>query len=718
MPKSKNDMPEIKPDQDYALRPQTPEEREKWVGQDVPEFKIKLDLTEEQQARLKEQVFLEFEALKEERRQLKLEEKWKERDAQYDGQLAPIQQLDFQIDVRESKIKVDAVVRALMEAFLPDSGDIVDVSPRPEAGRKDGFAIAEKQQQFIDFSMDEEIRPEVDLRKIATCASKKYVGIGKISWDLNTQFRRREEHWEGKLAQVGTNPDGSAVYVNEGLNNFLSMYPDAPKRYPKQVAKLAKGESIDIVVQYKEQVSNNPVQQYVPIEDFYVRNCCNYNRGLASEHLIGERKRYSYWELKKLEREEEWENIEKLFENGDETVNAEKKDKAYMTKEYKVMEFTTYFRINPDDEDETKVKCWFDEGKKTFLAAFQYFYYSIDCDYIGYWLTINDKGFYGDAESLMFDLRDTHIAQDALISLLLQAIYVRNIITPITHQGSEVEQMFLDHEFKSGKPLVVGDELIDDVNKALAFVQWPSMDMNGGLVMLEKLKRIGSDVSRVADLVTGGESNLDPSAPASKTIALLQQSGVGIKDYIRTFLPSFNSFAASILQLYYQMSTEDRKYRIRSKSKNVTGKNVFDSIKREEMVVKTFVQARAAAFAFDKVNEKREAMAAYQVLMENPYTARQPKVLYKALKTFLGTFGGQWKAMSETDLPTQEQFDQQQLMTAVKAVALLVQQAKQQAQVTGVEPNMDEIVGKAPTAITEAQAVEYNPALAEEGAKK
>jgi len=693
-------------DADYALRNKTPEEKQKWEEQETAEYRIKLKLNDTQKDALIAQSFLEFEAIKDERAAKGLETAWKDRDAQYDGQLAPVTGLDFAIDVRESKIKVDSVVRALTEAFLPDGGDMVDVAPRPETARQDGWTIAEKQQQFIGFAMDEEIKPEVALRKIATSAAKKFVGIGKLCWAFKQEKRRREEHWEGKITPVGVDPSGAVIGDNEGLRNFLAMYPDAPVRYKAQVIKLAQGKSIDIVVQYKEAIKNNPDLKYIKVEDFFVRNDCNYNDGLTSEHLIGERQKYTYWELKKMEAEGEFENVDALF-NIPEGENA---GNDYKTKTYDVMEFTTYMKLNEGDEDETKVKWWAGEENKCFLGAIIYPYYGIDSDYIGYWITSNDKGFYGDAESMMFDLRDTHIAQDALISLMLQSIYIRNVITPVVREGSQAEQMFLDHEFKTGKPIPV-DDLTDDVNKAFDYVKWPATDTNGGLVMLEKMKRIGSDVSRVSDLVTGGESEIDPNAPAAKTIALLQQSGIGIKDYIRTFLPSFNLFASNLLLLYYQMSTEDRMYRIRAKSKQVTGKDVFQAIKREEMIIKTNIQSRAGAFAFDKVNEKREAMAAYQLVTQNPYTMRQPKVLYKALKTFLSTFGGRWKTMGETDLPSPEEFDQQQMQIAVQALQAMFQKVMQASKTTGVAPDVQSVLQGAPEAITKAQAESYNPEL-------
>jgi hypothetical protein len=703
------DLPEIPIDADFSIRNKTKEEKENWNALEIGEFKVKIDLTPDQQKELEEAAFLEFDALKAEREELGLEKKWEALQAQYDGQLAPIKAIDFAIDVRESKIKVDSIVRAAKEAFFPEDGSVVDVAPRPETARNDGWAVAEKQQQFLDFAMSEEIKPEVAFAKCFTSVFKLGVGIIKICWSYRQETRRREEHWAAKIVQVGQMPDGTPIMDNEGLRSFLQAYPDAMERYPLQCGRLLEGKDVDIVVAYKEQVRNNPQYKYIKLEDFYVRNSCEYNDGLLSEHLIGERQEYSYFELMKMQDCGEFENVEELWNDAEDKT---KGGDDHTTKMYKVMEFTTYMKLKPSDKEETKIKCWFGEDKKVFLGAISYPYYSIDIDYVGFWAAYNDKGFYAGGDSVMFDLRDTHIAQDALISLMLQSIYIRNIITPIVKEGSEMEQMFLDHEFKNGSPITV-DDMTDDVGKGFGYVQWPATDTNGGLVMLEKLKRIGSDVSRVSDLVTGGDSNLDPSAPASKTIALLQQSGVGIKDYIKSMLPSFNILAGYLLQMYYQMSTDDRKYRIRTKGKQVTGQDIFGDILRSEMIVKTNIQSRAAAFAFDKVMEKREGLAALQMIQSNPYLVRKPKVLYSATKIFLSTFGGRWKTLADT-MPTDEEFAQEMMQVTMQAVQALFQQAKQKQQVTGVADDPRQIMAQAPGVVEEAQAVAYDPRLAQE----
>lgn len=707
-----NKTEEIKPGEDYKIRTQTPEEKERLNPEesDIPAYRIQLNLSKDEIERLEKQVFLEFEALQKEREDAGLEKKWKERDSQYDGDLEPNKTLPFNLHVHQSKIKTDAIARGIKEAFL-DADKVVDVSPRPDSSRKDGYKVAENQADFLDYAMDEEVKPDAAFDKIIKCSIKKFVGIGKLSWAYRVEKRKREETYEGKNVPVEM-VGNRLLMKNEGLEQFLSAYPDGMEKYKGYVKQLMEEKKIDIVVKYKDTVDNNAKLKYVKVEDFYVRNGCDYNEGLRTEHCVVERENYTYWELKKKQDNEEFSNIEALFNQTNEDGNA---SDNYKTENYDVLEVTTYFKMDNSNE-EVKIKAWFGEEKKSFLGAILYPYYAFDIDYIGFWVELNDYGFYGDARSVMSTMKDSNIAQNVLLNLALYGLYIRNTITPIIKEGSEAEAMIANDAIQPGKPIIV-DDLTDDVNKAMGFVQWPNIDMATTMALMEMLRRDDSDTTKVSDLTSGRESVVDPTAPASKTLALLQQSGLGVKEYIRTFLPSFNIFCTMLLQIYYQMSQEGRKYQVRRKSEGVTGTDPFAFISRDEMIVKTNVQARASSFVFDKVNEKREASVAYQYISTNPYAMQQPDIQYEAFKNLIETFGGKWKNLVDK-MPSPEAFKKQQMQVAMQAMAMLLKNAKEQKDNTGVMP-------PAPTpeqmgdAVTKSQAEAYNPALAQlEGSNK
>lgn len=697
---------------DYVLRDQTPEERERLdTTEDIPEYRIDLDLDQEQEDRLKEMAFLQFEALEEERTQMGLEAKWKERDAQYDGELEANKSIPFNLHMHQSKIKVDAICRAIKEAFL-DVEPMVDVSPRPDMERKDGQAVCDRQSEFIDYAMDEEVKPENSLDKIFKCAVKKFVGIGKLCWSYRRERRKRDESYEG---------------TPEGFEQFCNTYPDARnpdakeyKLYQHYIKRIMRGEKINIVAHYKDTVNNNPELKYIRVEDFYVRNGCNYWEGLRTEHFVAERQKYTYWELKEKQDNGEFKNIEQLYtaqNDGKEDSTSNTQSKDYMVRDYEVIECTMKFKLDESDDEEIKVKAWFEKEKKIFLGCILYPYYALDTEYIPFYPTLNEDGFYGAVKSIMLDVRDTNIAIDVLLNLALYGLYIRNTLTPITYEGSNVEAMFSEKRFEVGNPLIL-DELTDDIRKGIDFVQWPNMDMNATLAAIEMMKRDQSDVTSASDLNSGRESVLDPTAPASKTMALLEQAGLGIKEYIRTLLPSFNVFCSMILQVYYQMSQEDgKKYKIRRKAEGVTGTDPFASISRDEMLARTRIQARASSFVFDKVNEKIEATANLNVSQTHPYLMQQPEFQFKALKLYFATMGGPWKNLSE-QLLSPEEFKKQQTLIAAQAVAAYMAQVYEQAQIKGVPPQVDP--NQMAAAITQAQAVAYNPTLAPdaEGKKK
>lgn len=706
----------IPDDADYALRTQTVEEAKKQeASPDIEEFRVQMTLTDDQKKDLTTDFFSEFEAIDAERKDLNLPAKWKEKDAQWDGTLAPNDRLLFNCHVHQSKIKGMAIVRALSKAYL-SSGQIADISPRPEmAQTKEGYDICQKQSDFLDYAFTEEIKPADELKKAWTTSYKKYVGIIKNEWTYRVERRKRYETYEGKNVQV---PVGNTFKIeNDGLEAFMQAYPDAKDRYIGLLKRLVEEKQVKIVVEYKDIVNNNVKFSNIKIENFYVRNGCNGWEGLRTEHCIVEEQELTYWELMKKQKDGAFENVEALWSGDSSTkeTNESTPDADYKNKSYKILEGTYYWKLKESDEEEVKLKCWFSKEKKTFLGAILFPYYALDIDYVPFFLRLNDYGFYGNCLSVMDDLKDSNIAQDALLSLFLHGSYSRNILTPITKEGSIIEELFLEKDWVEGMPLSV-DEMTQDVSKELSFVEWPQQNGGEMLQAIGFAQRVDGNVTGINDsAATGANDPTDPNAPAHKTIALMQASGINIEDYIETTLPSFNILCTNTFQLYYQMSNEDRKYRVRRKAQGVVGDNPFKTITRDQLIAKTSVESRAAGFVFEKAQARQDATLGLQAVLTNPYTSRIPQVQYKALLTYLETLGPRWRTFSESDLPTPEELDKQLTQVAFQAVANFMNQTQQQQGITGVpaKANMSDIKGT----IEKSQTAAYNPALAQAAAK-
>lgn len=718
MPTQELDKADLaKLDGQYSIRTQDKEEKKRNSSdEDIPAYKVSIDLDEEQGDRLDSQFKEEFEALVEERRVFGLEAKWQEQDRQYDGILRRNQKLAFNLHVHQSKIKVDAIVRALNEAFL-ESSPMVDVSPRPQEWKieeKLGLDICEKQQQFIEYEVEENIKPERDLTLIGMSAVKKFVGIGKLEWCYEKEKRKREEVYEGKI-----DADGS----NAALKEFENSYPNWQERgYQGYHDKIASGKTVYIVVEHLDTLCNCAKLRHVSIENFYVKNSTNYYEGLKKTHLIVERMPdMSWYDLQKKVKNEEFDadavdSLKNLTGNTDSGANT--KD-TYKTRDYSILEATTYFLMDEDDEEETKLKVWYAEiqGKEcqyVRLGAILYPYYGFDIDYIPFYTKLNEDGFYGGAKSILSDLKDSNIAQDALLNLCLHSVYIRNILTPIVQEGSEIAGAFIENRWQDGKPIEV-DMMTEDVNKAIGFVQYPQINLQDFMVLGSRMQKIDDDVSGVSALITGRESPSDPHAPATKTMALLQQSGINIKDYIRQYLPSFNIFVGNLLQLYYQMSQEGRKFQIGPLSRKVTGTDAFSLITRDQMIARTNIQARAAAFAFDKAMEKQENTIVLGQIASSPLAQVQPDLYFKAFKIWMKTQGKVWENFAESDLLSPEDFNNKQLQTAILALQTLFQHQQQEQQLNGTAPTVDPQT--LVSAITQAQMVANNPKLAQEQQK-
>lgn len=727
MPKDLEKEDIAEKDGQYVLRTQdkTEQARNSLTVDDIPAYRVRLKLTTEQQDRLNKQFKEEFRALLTERQSLGLPTKWTTLDNQYDGIMRKNSKLSFNLHTHQSKIKADAIVRALNEAFL-DSQPMVDVTPRPEFWKeqeKSGEDVCEKQQQFIQYEMEENIQPSADITRVALCAVKKFVGIMKLEWCYEKEMRKREETYNGENEIIGVNQDGTPQVENKALKEFEGNYPNWQERgYQSYHDKIAGGGTVNLVVEYLDTICNSAKWRHVSIEDFYVRNSTFYNEGLKKAHLIVERDTMTYWELMKKEKNEEFENVDSICQEYPSASMSEGGTKLdYKNNDYAVLEATIYFKLEETDEEETKIKAWFaeidsEQDKQTdgqryaLFGAILYPYYGFDIDYKAFYVKLNNDGFYGGAKSVMNDLRDSNIAQDALLNLALHSMYIRNILTPIVKEGSELEAMFLENRWQDGRPLPV-DAMTENVQDAMAFVQYPQINLQDFVVLGNQCQRIDSAVSGITDAAATGRADpIDPHAPAAKTIALLNVSGVNIKDYIRTFLPAFNSMISDTLQLYYQMSQEGKKFKVSYKSRKVTGKDAFASINRDEMVARTNIQARASAFAFDKVNEKMENLAAYQMIAASPIAATQPEAYYRAFILALSTMGPVWKNFSETDVLSPQEFAQKQQQVAVQAIQQIIANEIQKSKVVGTSPALPN-PQEAGAAVTQAQMFSANPAL-------
>lgn len=660
---------------------QKSEADKKMEAQGIPVYMERLELSDEQKKRLVEEIFAEFKVLKEEREAKHLEKKWQALDNQYDGKLNEDTRRQFNLNKGVTKVKIDKIVRYAKQAFF-ESDPVFAITPRPEFYKNSGLEVCSKQQDFLDYKMDNlPFEQEIDL--VFHSAAVKGTGILKIFHDIRREPRRREERYEAKIVSVidpiNKQPvvmNGQQVLENRGLKEFLSNWPSAAEKYPGYLKQLASGKDIEFVVDYKETVYNDPRPKFIDLKDFYVRINTNGYDGLKTTRLTVERQNYTYWDLRREEKEEKFYDIDKLISDEKEKDG---KKKNYENLDFDILECVYYFRLNDNDSEETKIVVWVDEDKKIVIGSVLYQYYAIGSCYIPFYIKRKKTGFYqpGVAE----DLTDNNLAENAILNLTLESSHITNTVTPITNKP-EVMSQFLEKRFAHGVPIEAKAGEIDFLQKYMR-----PTDVGGLIQILLMLSQFDDDLSGVSAGMSGKENPLDPQAPASKTIALLKASSIDINDYIRHLISSFNEIGYILLAMYYQMSKEGRKYTIRPE--NVVGENPFGVLERNDMIARTNIQARAYAYDFDKVNEKAQDLALYQTIRTEPLVAKNPEAVYTLLKNIIENWSIKWKNIATKVIPSLEDFKKMQLQTAMQGVAMYIQGVLKNSKVTGVEPEFD-----------------------------
>lgn len=697
------------------LTPQDKKEKE----QEIPKYMSLLELSKEDQDRIVEEICTELDEIEREEKEDKKPEYWEEMDNLYKGCLSDSEDQQFNLSNKTAKVKMTAIVRSLKEAFF-EVDPSFSISARPEFDLKNGEEVTGKQEDFLDYKFDEVIPLKPAMSKVFLSATSKGTGILKLFYETRRVTKKREEEYIGKNVETKDPTTGQVIEMkNEGLENFVRNYPtcvDPESAYHSYFQELVAEKTINIVVEYKCLEYNDPMPKYVERKNFKVRRHVEGYQGLCRSQFHGEREEFAYWDLKKMEEgENQFYNIDQLIydeADADKEIKDRKPINNYDHQNYEIYECVFWTKLKSSDKEESRCVFWIERKKKIMVGSIRYPFYEVDSYYIPFNIKQEVPGF--DQPGVGEDLKDSSLAEDAILNFTLEGWWASNQMTPIVKEGSGVESQFLEKRWAHGVPLTLGsgEEAPDWMNKYMK-----PMDAANGIQLVQYLVQGQDNISGVSSLLTGRESPVDPTAPASKTLALLERSGINIKDYIREVVPSYNLIPTIALQLYDQMNTEGIKFRIKKTAEAVAGANPFGTITRAEMRARTTIQSQASSFNFNKNNEKREDLALYSTLRQEPLVARNPKAVYEILRALVKGWSPKWRNRIDKVLPSFEQFQQEQGQVAVQAVAMYVQAVLKQAQVTKQPPAFDPMQLLAVVQDAVAQQVTPVSKEAQEGAK-
>ena len=676
--------------------------RKEAMDREIEVFKDadKLNYDEAIITRLRGQAFDELDAIIQERSNIGYDEFCDAQDNQCEGKMPRREGAQFNVDSGITKRIIKDVVRTTIQAFF-GVDPIATIKPRPGTAKAKGVESLDNLEDFVDYAFDEKIPFKDPFRRAVLSACTKKVGWTKWFHKIQTEKRVRQETYQPEI-ETRKGPGDQAIRVNKGVENFVKAHGPEIEKNPEKYLwvinklegivnegdepKIEGGSPVTLDVEYDDIVYNDPYPKFVDTKNFFARVATDGYQGLIETQLMAERVEFSYYELKKMEEELEFFEVDRLLhEEGSEEI----RDKA-KTETYTLWEMVFKWRekdpktTNDEDNPERKIICFFSEDRKHFLGGIYYPLTVLDCYYVPHYAAKGkNTGLY--QASISEDITDKHIAKNAILNFTLEAAYIANTVTPITPEGSDLDVQFARGRWTHGMTLNADPKKgnIDFLNK---YMRPP--DISGLLVLGNEIERSADGVTGSTGLRTGRESPLDPSAPASKTIALLERSGISIKDYVEELEIGFAIDINCVLRIYYDISNSDQLF-ISRRAETVTGEeDPFKKISKFEMIAKAVIEPMAHTFDFDELNAKREDIAFWQMFRSEPMFARRPESIHRMIMIIAKGWSPKYRNEIERLMPTVEEFRAEQAQLAVQAVNQYVQAVLQQT-VEGVDPKFD-----------------------------
>ena len=543
----------------------------------------------------------------------------------------------FNLCVPLSNKIIDACVSQTEEAFE-------DVDPKwviqmpPDKNLADSKTIQEK---ALDYFSDTEMDFRQDWNKVYHDAY--LLGTGWMCMTFKREFTKVRDYVEYK-----------------DLASFQKDYPKDWFKYKKYIDKLSKGETVSLVVEYNQEMYRSPKPEHVEWEDVYVPVKTNGLEGMLKSRLIA---RYV---------PKRWEEIYIDETRGDYIKGKAEKlrtkegdngmpeiDPEYLKKTYDTFEVQYFVDI---DDDNVEERCLFNIEKehRLCLRAIRYPYNHNHPYIIPYYIQTNLEGIYqaGMGEKLI----NLNIALNAVLNHTLNSSVIANSLSLKVRSGTDAVRALYEHQWYPGSILELMN--VDDVQQ----FNFATPNLSSLLNLFSIIERFGEDISGMSNYVFGQESSQDPTAPASKTLALMQRSEIKLRSYIKCLKRSNNEAGYQALRLIYQ-------YVPKSTLAQILGIDEAKITQVFQYPLKAITQA--SGFAIEKIFAKKDNMEFIQMLLKDPLISGDPKRRVTAYRLMANDWGSNWD--KKVDTPVEKDQEGKAVTYLVPAVEE-IQQHEQEAQ--------------------------------------
>jgi hypothetical protein len=517
-------------------------------------------------------------------------------------------------DILKVKIKKTVNVKPMMVAV-----------PKPGQQNYNKFSV-QKKQNYVNNKALGEMNLKNELDPVYMDTIKLGTGISKIYHCREIEPVRVLEVYEPTAEDLTRFTED---YSGDGSN------PQYRKNLNELRRRIQKGEKepLEVWIEKEQIIKYQPVAKWVDPFNVYIDlyTLMEYQRIVAEK-----RENVSWYELKAF------------FNSGyfkDKAILDDLKKKYHGDNEYRKRKYTIWESnyIYIDGKKEIRTIMTYIEEQETKLArAITFPYITNKPNYELYKIIPRRGCIYGMGIPKL--LKDTNIALNNMWNLMLAS--AEFTVAPM--MVANITTANFDPSMKKFGPAAIwwlgaGDKLAPlDQNH----------NISDGYKLIEYMHRYAEWITGVSAYMSGRESPLDPTAPASKAYMLLQESNLRINEYIEQIGYANSRLFDQIDSMYYQHFREDMKY-IESKSDEKEYKS--EDITHKELGIPVNWIPQLSDISTNKALEKEENFKIGSFLLQQPMIAKMPNAMKAIYEIMLRSSGGEWEKQIDTLLPNADE---------------------------------------------------------------
>ena len=480
------------------------------------------------------------------------------------------------INTQIIKTKVRTMAQSGKSAL--DTNPIFPLEPREESDVERVRQI----ELFLDYAARNEMKVMELAYSLLLDTGKYGTSIVKTPFVVQTRDVTEVETYDGK------NP--------EDMARFAERFPTAMEEYPEYVARLVSQEKILLNVSHEKEIYRGPLPERVKRTNFIPAP-----EYTDIEKMPGafEKLELSWWDLVQGEKDDKYESdaldaIRKKY-------SEEKDATEYMRKQYDIYE--GWYEWGPEGEDRERCMFTLSIDENVLLRAIKYPYVHGRSYFRNLEFMPDADKF--DGEPLAGDLLHPQKLMNMLFNTAIDCDTANMPVYAHT-SGSSTGKNWNREKWRPFK--IFGMATGESMQQMSS-----GHNSSNSLQLMQYAQRFGDDVSRISEMWTGGESKMDPKAPAAKTQMLLEVSQQGMSEYMKSFRVGWNEMVYQICQLYSQYGTEGKEFRIL----NEDGLPALQKAPGD-LRIRPDMQPQTGEITFDRSSRKESGFGLISMILESP----------------------------------------------------------------------------------------------------